>query len=56
VRLRTLWRPTSETRTDQAKVLVMPWQWPLNRIVGFGVLNAAIAAGVATGWHPPVVG
>jgi hypothetical protein len=36
--------------------LAWPWTWPAARWAGFAVLNGAVAAGVATGWHPPVVG
>jgi hypothetical protein len=36
--------------------LAWPWTWPASRWAGFAVLNGAVAAGVATGWHPPVVG
>jgi hypothetical protein len=38
------------------KALAFPWTWPAWRWLGFAVLNGAVAAGVATGWHPPVVG
>jgi hypothetical protein len=37
-------------------VLQVPWRWPVYRLVAFAVLNTAIAAGIATGWHPPVIG
>lgn len=33
-----------------------PWRWPSWRLVGLAVFNVAIAAGIATGWTPPVVG
>jgi hypothetical protein len=34
----------------------LPWTWPAWRLVGFAVLSGAVAAGIATGWQPPVVG
>lgn len=37
-------------------VFLAPWRWPAFRLVGFALLNAAIAAGILTGWHPPTLG
>lgn len=33
-------------------VLVPPWEWQVERLVGFMVLNLAIAAGIATSFTP----
>lgn len=37
-------------------VLLVPWRWPSYRLIGFALLNAAIAAGILTGWRPPALG
>ena len=34
----------------------VPWTWPTFRLIGFAVLNFAIAAGIAVGFSPPVPG
>ncbi len=41
---------------DGLRAFAWPWTWPAWRWIGFALLNGAVAAGVATGWHPPVVG
>jgi hypothetical protein len=53
--LAALWR-WRRPPADEAPVLSPPWRWPATRWVGFAVLNAAIAAGVAVGFDPqPVI-
>lgn len=37
---------------DGSSLLAPPWRWPAYRLVGFALLNAAVAAGVAAGFHP----
>jgi len=37
-------------------VLLVPWRWPAYRLLGFALLNTAIAAGILTGWRPPTLG
>lgn len=33
-------------------VLTPPWRWPAYRLLGFSLLNAAIALGIIIGFHP----
>ena len=50
------WRTSAADEGQPVKILQVPWRWPLYRLVAFAALNTAIAAGIATGWHPPVLG
>jgi hypothetical protein len=48
-------RQTSFVAVWEAKLRTMvasvnPWRWPLHRLIGFAVLNAAVAAGIAVGF------
>ena len=36
-------------------VTLMPWRWSVLRLVGFAVMNAAAAAGIAAGFTPRVL-
>ena len=58
---RTVWMNQSRSRRSgcgsgglamEASVVSPPWCWPTYRLVGFAILNAAVAAGVAIGFHP----
>ena len=37
-------------------VPLVPWRWSVLRLVGFAVLNAAAAAGIAAGFEPRALG
>lgn len=37
-------------------VTLVPWRWSVLRLVGFAVMNAAAAAGIAAGFTPRVLG
>lgn len=37
-------------------VALAPWRWSVLRLVGFAVMNAAAAAGIAAGFTPRVLG
>lgn len=52
VGLAALWRWRTANPRDEPPTLSPPWRWPAHRLVGFAVLNAAIAAGVAFGFDP----
>lgn len=47
-----IWRWKRGRPVGEASVVSPPWRWPAYRLVGFAVLNAAVAAGVAVGFHP----
>ena len=34
---------------------LLPWRWSLGRLLGFALLNAAVAAGIAVGFDPQVL-
>ena len=42
------------SRPDRPRSLV-PWRWPPWRLVGFGMLNFAIAGGISVGFQPDVL-
>ncbi len=50
--LGALWRRRRGDRPGRQPVLTPPWRWPAYRLVGFAVLNLAVAAGVAIGFSP----
>lgn len=37
-------------------VIAPPWKWPVYRLVGFALLNAAIAVGIAVSFRPHPLG
>lgn len=45
-------RRTQGGATVEESVVSPPWRWPTYRLAGFAILNAAVAAGVAIGFHP----
>ena len=47
-----VWRWKRARPVGEASVVSPPWRWPAYRLVGFASLNAAVAAGVAVGFHP----
>ncbi|GAC1369536.1 MAG: hypothetical protein NVSMB32_14330 [Actinomycetota bacterium] len=54
--LAALWRwrrggPVDKQSVGQS-VVSPPWRWPAYRLVGLAILNAAVAVGVAIGFHP----
>jgi len=52
VGLAALWRWRAANPKDEPSPFSPPWRWPAHRLVGFAVLNAAVAAGVAIGFDP----
>ena len=48
--------PRSEKRRGPWTDAFAPWRWPPYRLVGFAVMNIALAAGIALAWDPPVLG
>jgi hypothetical protein len=55
-----LWRwtrtRTVQNRRDAPATDLAVWRWPPSRLVGAAALNAAIAAGIVTGFTPGVPG
>ncbi len=54
--LAALWRWRRGRRPADDAVLSPPWRWPAYRLVGFAVLNAAVAAGIGLGFDPQPLG
>lgn len=50
------WRWRRGQPAAEASVVSPPWRWPAYRLVGFSILNAAVAAGIAIGFHPHPLG
>jgi hypothetical protein len=50
--LGAVWRWRHTSPADEESVVSPPWRWPTVRLVGFALLNSAIAAGVAIGFQP----
>jgi hypothetical protein len=47
---------SDEGGVQRVIVFLVPWRWAPYRLFAFTVLNAAIAAGILTGWHPHTLG
>jgi hypothetical protein len=41
---------------SDARSSLLPWEWPMERLVGFAALNIAIAVGIAVGYRPHIPG
>jgi hypothetical protein len=39
---------------DRWRDVGLPWQWPAFRLIGFSLLNFALAAGIAVGYTPHI--
>lgn len=50
--LGALWRWKRGARAGNQSVVSPPWRWPAERLVGFAVLNAAVALGIVIGFTP----
>jgi len=50
--LGALWRRKRGAPSGYLSVVSPPWRWPAYRLVGFALLNGAVAAGVAIGFQP----
>lgn len=48
--------PGHQVGVERVIVFLVPWRWPAYRLFAFALLNAAIAAGIVTGWRPPTLG
>jgi hypothetical protein len=45
-----------EVRLSAVRAAIAPWDWPTHRLVAFGLMNLAIAAGIVVGFSPPLPG
>jgi len=52
--LGAVWRRRRGVPSGYQSVVSPPWRWPVYRLVGFAILNGAVATGVAIGFqsHP----
>lgn len=54
--LAALWRWKHGRRPGDDAVMAPPWRWAAYRLVGFALLNAAIATGIGLGFDPRPLG
>ena len=54
--LAALWRWQRGRRPGDDAVMSPPWRWPAYRLVGFALLNVAVAAGMALAFEPQPLG
>ncbi|HEV3397698.1 MAG TPA: hypothetical protein VG693_00220, partial [Actinomycetes bacterium] len=54
--LAALWRRSRSRGSTSDSVMAPPRRWPAWRLAGFSVLNLAVAAGIAVGFHPRPLG
>lgn len=50
--LAAIWRWRRGPPFGKQSIVSAPWRWPAYRLVGFAILNAAVAVGVAIGFQP----